>query len=213
MHPSLPQHLRLAATALALAAAALPAQAAGPLVYSFDSDDQGWTVFDGGAPTFQASGGNGGGFLAITDTTGGDFLAVAPAALAGDRSAWLGGTLAFDALNLSHEAPDWSGFGQVTLRGAGLTLVQDTIADNLPPNDGQWHRYTVPLTVAVWGADLPTVLGALTGLAIKGEFHNGVSETVGLDDITLAPVPEPTPAALLAAGLAGLGLLARARRR
>ena len=53
------------------------------------------------------------------------------------------------------------------------------------------------------------MLGSLTGLQIRAEYQTG-DDTDYLDNVALAAVPEPTPAALL---FAGLSLLAwRARR-
>lgn len=179
--------------------------------HGFDAGDEGWTVFDGGDLQWQVSGGNPGGYLRITDVTGGDFLAVAPATMLGDRSAWLGGTLSFDARNVNGVAPSWADFGRITLSGGDQAILSlDMVADDQPPADGQWHRYSVQLTEAVWGASLGAVLADLRGLSIKAEFHNGVSEVVGLDNISVSVVPEPAGWAMLAGGAL---LLAATRRR
>lgn len=197
----------LAVTAAATVAASAQAQ----VLFDFNTDAQGWTASNGGLLAHVASGGNGGGFLSILDVSSDDFLAVAPAAALGARSSWLGGVLSFDARNLNNDAPDWGDFGRVTLTSGGTALTLDVVADNQPPADGQWHRYSVALTESVWGAALPGVLANLTGLSIKGEFHNGVSEQVGLDNIAISAVPETAQWALLLAGGLLLPMLQRRR--
>jgi len=182
--------------------------------YGFDAGSEGWTAVLGGDPLWIGSGGNGGGFLQITDVSNDDFLAVLPAGALGNWSAYLGGTLSFDGRNVNGDSPDWPTFGLVTLTGAAGTLTLDLIAAGQPPADGQWHHYEVPLTVAAWGATLPAVLANVTGASIGGEFHAGVTEVVGFDNINIsAAVPEPTTPALMLAGLALLGIAGVKRRR
>jgi len=184
--------------AVALSLATSAAMAAG-----FNTDAEGWTTSNGGAQVWMASGGNGGGWLQVTDITDDDFLLNAPTAWLGNWSAFAGGTLSFDARNINGDAPDWAPFGEVTITGAGGGVVFDMVAANNPPADGQWHHYSFVLPS--WG-----VLANVTSLTIKGEFHAGVTEVVGLDNIQVTAVPEPAHAALL---LGGLGLLAALRRR
>lgn len=185
----------------------LAASAAG-----FDAGNEGWTTLDGGLQTWVATGGNGGGWLQIADTTSGDFVLNAPAAWLGNWSAYLGGTLSFDALNVDGEAPDWSGFGEVTISGPGGSVFLDIVTTPSPPADGLWHTYSVTLAPSAgWaGAPLAAVLANVTSLTIKAEFHNGVSEIAGIDNIRVSAVPEPANAALL---LGGLALLAGLRRK
>lgn len=195
----------LIATCIALP---LTATAAG-----FATDAEGWTTSNGGVQTWMPSGGNGGGWLRVADDTGDDFLLNAPAAWLGNWSGYLGGTLSFDALNANGESPDWAPFGEVTITGAAGTVVLDAVAANNPPADGLWHHYSVQLSPAAgWSgsASLAAVLANVTSLTIKGEFHAGVSEVVGMDNVEVTAVPEPASAALL---LAGGGLLALLRRK
>lgn len=196
----------------AAALAGLSAAQAADLVYTFDSDLQGWSVLDGGTPAWIATGGQAGGYLQITDVTGGDLMAVLPAAGLGNWSAYLGGSISFDARNVNGDSPDWPTFGLITMTSTAGTLSLDIAAAGQPPADGQWHHFSVPLTVAVWGANLPNVLANLNGLTIGGEFHNGISEVVGFDNIQVSAVPEPGASALWMAGLTGLALLMRRRR-
>lgn len=193
-----------------LAALPLAAAAAG-----FDASDEGWTTSNGGEQSWVATGGNGGGWLRVADTTSDDYLLNAPSAWLGNWSGFAGGTLSFDALNVNNESPDWAPFGEVTITGAAGTATLDIVAANNPPADGQWHRYSVLLAPgAGWsGAPLASVLANVTSLTIKAEFHAGVTEVVGIDNVQVSAVPEPASAALLLGGLGGLGLLAGLRRK
>lgn len=202
--------------ACSLRASLLALGTALPLAVSaagFDSGAEGWTTTFGGVQTWVATGGNTGGWLRVADDTNDDFLLNAPSAWLGNWSGYLGGTLSFDALNVNNESPDWAPFGEVTITGTAGTVVLDAVAANNPPANGQWHRYSVLLSPAAgWSgsATLAAVLANVTSLTIKGEFHAGVTEVVGMDNIQVTAVPEPSHAALL---LGGLGLLAVLRRK
>ncbi|MFG6430806.1 PEP-CTERM sorting domain-containing protein [Roseateles sp. LYH14W] len=181
----------------------------------FDTGDEGWTTPVapvGGTQTWQASGGNGGGWLQVEDLDGNsDILLTAPAAWLGDWSTYLGGTLSFDARNVNGASTDWAGFGEVRITGAAGSVLLDIVPAGLPPVGGGWARYSVSLTPAAdWrGASLASVLANVTSLTINGEFHAGPGEVVGFDNIQVTAVPEPASAALL---LGGLALLASRRR-
>ena len=179
----------------------------------FDNGAEGWTLTGDGIQTWQPSGGNGGGWLQLEDTNGGtDILLSAPPAWLGNWSAYLGGTLSFDARRVNDASIDWAGFGEIRISGPGGSVLLDIAPGGLPV-DNSWTRYSVTLSSAAgWGdtALLSSVLANVTSLTINGEFHTGPGEVVGIDNIQVAAVPEPAGAALL---LGGLGLLAALRRK
>lgn len=187
-----------------LVAAALTLATSATLAAGFNTDAEGWTTSNGGAQVWVASGGNSGGWLQVTDITDDDFLLNAPAAWLGNWSGFAGGTLSFDARNINGDTPDWAPFGEVVITGTGGSLVFDMAAVGSPPADGQWHHYSFVLPASA-------VLSNVTSLTIKGEFHAGVTEVVGIDNIRVTAVPEPSEAALLLGGLGLLGLLRRRR--
>lgn len=193
----------------ALLATAAQAQA---VTYDFDSGDQGWFSTLGGAQTWKASGGNAAGYLEIADVSGDDFRLNAPVAALGNWSSLLNGTFAFDAKNISGVAADWPTFGTVTITGSAGIVSFDMVAGAAPEPDGLWHRYSVVLNTANFGALLPAVLGNVTAFSLTVESHNGFgtgAEINGIDNVTLAAaVPEPASGVLL-----GLGLAAIAWRR
>ena len=183
--------------------------------FTFDSNAQGWTVFDGGNMTWQGAGGNGGGHLQISDLNDGDFQLDAPSTALGNLSFYFGGSLSFDARNIDGATPDWAGFGQITITGANGTgtLIVDTIPLGQPGIGAGWQRYSVPLTTAIWGASLPTVLANVAKLSIEAEFHAGQPELVGVDNISITAVPEPADWVLMLAGLGVVAAFTRHRAR
>ena len=175
----LPAHLGLCGLLLI----ALPAAA--KLRFDFSTDAQGWQVEAGGRAIHKTDAGKHGGYLRVTDETFEDMLMVAPPEALGDWRDYLGGTVSFAARNRNHESPDWSPFGELTLHGAGLSVMLDIAPEGAPPADGEWHRYSVRLDPALWGSDLTTVLANLTRLTLKIESHAGVSEKVDFDEFVV----------------------------
>jgi hypothetical protein len=194
---------------------ALATGANAELASTFDAGLEGWTGA-GGTVLFVPAGGNPGGFLQQTDTQSSYMVVNAPAMFLGDLSAYLNGTLSFDAKNISNSASDlkppgpW--FGTVTMTGASGSVsatLAGTVAGN-PPPDGQWHTYSAVLDTASWGASLGTVLANVTCIEVALEFNNVIVETAGFDNFRVSAVPEPSTAAFLTLGL---GVLLFARNR
>jgi hypothetical protein len=191
---------------------ALPlAATAANLSSGFNGGDEGWTTPVGGTQTWQAAGGNTGGWVQVLDTDNDTNIELAaPAAWLGNWSAFLGGTLSFDAKNANGAPITYGGFGEVRITGAGGTVLMLDLAPANEPTGDQWHHYSASLTPAAgWGPSLSSVLANVTSVTITGEFQAGPGEAVGFDNIRVTAVPEPASLVLM---LGGLGLVAVWRR-
>ncbi len=212
----------LAGTAAAHAFAIFPS----PIVSTFDTDADGWTgvttatgspswpiTLTGLAVDYSSTDGSPAGSIRIDDPDSSWTYFRAPGKFLGDMSLYSGGTLSFDqrAVSTAGVTAD-ANEAEVVLRGAGLVLVHEAI----PSLSTSWTSLSVSLTAGHWrvsdtfsGAlatqsQINAVLGNLTDLWINAEYYTPVVETIGLDNVMLTPVPEPSQAALL---LAGAGLL------
>jgi hypothetical protein len=214
---------------------AFPAVTALAQTWNFDTGSQGWTLFDAvgsgdyssigsGSVTWNATGGNPGGFISAIDPSSGTFMFQAP--ISGvNYSAFNGGLLNFSLR--TDQAPDFTDDSVIVFKGGvgGLTLVStlgtlpNTAFTNysLSLNAGAFHLNNLAGAVATAG-QFADVLSNLNLFLIDGEFHNGVSEATGLDSVAFVAatppgvaVPEPS-----VYGVAGAALLAGAvalRRR
>jgi len=202
--------------------------ARGDLVSNFSSGIQGWKVVSFTnlttsdlsikatyTPTFNAAGGNPGGFISTTDQDDGDLTFSAPAKFLGNVSAATGLSydLIYPAGSINYQPTD------LILIGNGETLLWKASPDIVPgpswtsvsvgfvPSSG-WHVGTSGGALAT-ASDFANVLGDLTGLFIRGEFTTGLVESPGLDNVRLvgvaAPVPEPGSLVLLCTGLVTVG--------
>lgn len=208
---------------------ALQCQLGAYVISTFETDGEGWQVVDlptGGpytianiqntySPTYSASGGNPGGFIASSDPSSQSFFFDAPSKFLGNQIDAYGLTLSYDIrvdnLNTLGTEPT------VVLVGTGLSLVYDG-----PDPTSTWSTITVPLSASASGwtkgtlggaaptaTEFQTVLSSLTGLWLKGEYNDiGPTETTSLDDVLL--VPEPSSALLV---LLGVGAAVCRRRR
>ena len=220
----------LRVAALALCSLLASEAAAQPVVASdFDVDGESWTLLGGAtaaSPVYLPSGGNPAGAIEAIDLCVGGcdiFFWVAPEKFRGDLSAYYGGMLSWDIFS----GPSGSPFvtsDDVRLRGAGLVLEIDAGAE---PPLSVWTPYEVALNAAAgWvvqaggsgpasEAQLQSVLANLESLEIRGEFRNGF-DSGRLDNVVLAPPPQPVPAssdAALAIVATLLGALGASRLR
>jgi hypothetical protein len=204
---------------IATAWAAPPARGGDLIISTFDTSTEGWTSGPGGTVQHIPVGGNPGGYLRWNDTAGGQTATIAPAAFRGDLSAFLGGIISFDALNLSPGVPiNNPGFGIVTITGPGGTATRDLAGAGQPPNDGLWHTYSAPLVPALWSGNLAGALNNVTNLTVVLEWSTSVgADDTGMDNFAIAgpagAVPEPSALVLWGLGLAGLSGLVWRRVR
>jgi gliding motility-associated-like protein len=172
----------------------LPAYA--QITSTFDTDREGWTALDnqsGPNPSYQASGGNPGGFIGVIDGVGGTATYFnAPPKFLGNRSSSYGLLLRFD-LQVS-VTPNSSTAG-ARLIGGGITLVK--LLPALPAVAPNWTSYSMRLDVTeTWRvggstgpvateAQIRAVLDSLIGLAFNGEYSTSAADGGGLDNVIL----------------------------
>ena len=157
---------------------------------TFDLDGEGWTVAGGGFaydPDLGAIRG--------WDSDSSYWQFVASDEWLGDRSGYYGATLSFDLKQTILTSQLDNSTADVTIRGAGMTLVID--AGGNPDID--WTSYSVNLSLgAGWKvggltgrvateAEIKAVLADLTSLSIRGEFVSGLTDDVAwLDNVELS---------------------------
>ena len=209
----------MAATASAAAISTFDTDAENWSVVSFTNPNAGdFSVLSTTAPTYNATGGNPGGFISTVDPDNGDFMFGAPGKFLGNQ---IGRRLALLRLDLSgrqprlqagrhhaHRAAPRDSSGSATQPSRSAPASPTSPSASRPR--ANWHLGTTGGATPT-AADFQTVLANLTGLFISGEYTVGLIETPGLDNVKLS-VPEPTSLALVAiATITALAL--RWRRR
>ena len=197
-------------------------------ISTFDTDDEGWTIVSfydlsvddysvvgSYTPDWVASGGNPGGYIAVSvDPDVGQFTFAAPGVFLGNQVGM--SNLSYDLLHATGDVNFQT--TDVMLVGGGTRLLWQS-NPSLDPG-AIWIHVDVALSPSAnWlvgsttggeasADDFQTVLGDLTGIFVRGEYTSG-DESAGLDNFQL--VPEPSSLVLF--GLGDVGLLALRRRQ
>jgi alkaline phosphatase D len=186
------------------AAAGTPA----PVTSTFDTDADGWVTLNDGSLSYVATGGNPGGHLFASDLGQGSWWYFqAPNKYIGDKSAYIGGTLSFDAKQSGGAFNDAPTYGDIVLLGTnGVALAYNFDT----PHGTAWAGFEATLVASDWtvatvgtagglvtytqssvaptDAEFEAVLSDVAALYVRGEYRSG-SDSSGLDNVVLAPAP------------------------
>jgi hypothetical protein len=185
-------------------------QARADLASTFDTDAEGWGIYNNGAgavPDYVSTGGNPGGFIKDTDGTGSTFYFIAPSTWSGDLSGYIGGTLSYEIIIVagtgSHfDANDvriWDGDPAAT---SSAYLYWDSGIDPPKPPGEAWTPFSVRITPNNLTVSRPTgstatfdsIMADVYALHIRGDLL-GATDTVGIDNVSLkaaSPASIPT---------------------
>ena len=146
-----------------------------PIVSTFETQTEGWTLRGSGRLSFKAAGGNPGGFLRYDDVagTGGDGWIIAPAKFLGDWS-FLDqrGVLSWDhiIINPGGSASILKGTATISGPGGSATFTSPNYFTT------QWQTFSVPISQTAWSVtgSWDNLLTNITDLRIRIEAcHNG----------------------------------------
>jgi hypothetical protein len=181
---------------------------------TFNSGSEGWSVVSFSdlpannysvagsyGPTYNANGGNPGGYISSTDPDGGYFMFSAPSSFLGNQSAAFGTNFTYD---ITHSGAIDFNTTDLMLVGNGIRLLWQSSTPLMPgpawlavsvalAPSAQWRVNTTSGAFATT-ADFQNVLANLTGIFIRGEYTSGPEQT-GLDNVQLgrvaaAPAPD-----------------------
>ncbi len=186
------------------------------VISTFDTDMDGWTSDSPGEVTWEAAGGNPGGFLLFDDGGESGCDLIAPDKFLGDWSSLDGtGTIEYD-----HKVVSVGGGGHfipyyVYLHSPNSHAIW---TGDTPTGPTDWVHVVVPIEESQWVVDRGTwdeLLSNVTKLFIKIELFDNdganYDEFAGVDNVAL--VPAPGAVVLGTIGLCAVGGYIRRRRR
>lgn len=190
-----------------------PSSAATALFEDFSGGLNGWSSV-GGSFGVNADGGPAGvgdAYMFTQDTSDDAMAATFGTGWSGNLSDYNNGTLSFDFFHEELVQPTLiSSFGRITVTGsAGSAMADAYSGDPLTT----WTSAALGFDASTFGQteeQWAAILNDVTSISIRLESWSRNTETVGLDNVQLAPVPLPASALLL---LGGLGALVVMRRR
>jgi Laminin B (Domain IV)/Ig-like domain CHU_C associated/FG-GAP-like repeat/IPT/TIG domain len=184
----------------------------GQITSTFNTNDDGWTVYDnsGTTPqpvTYNASGGNPGGYVSSSLVTGQPHFWHAPAKFLGNLAyTSYGETISFD---LQASDPNGhSGYGDIEIYNGSQRLVLDLVS--IPAQAPGWTHYSIRLDESAnWklgsinsgAASKENILHVLTNVVnirIHVQYRFAANQTGGLDNVVLNVHPPAPPAPVVA---------------
>ena len=201
------RHEYVAATLLVILAGGIPAH--GEVIEStFDTDDEGWTGYNL-AVSFTSTGGNPGGYLQVSDEPF-ESYAIAPSKFSGNLTQYNGGTISYDFIKIDGKGGQSAGHGgEVTIEGTNGSLAVIDMHDE-DPAVGTWNSASLPFAFSSSDrieTDWLAILADVKEIRMVADLTDAGNDVAGIDNFAIAPVPEPSPLALMLTGITAMWLI------